>query len=86
MNCEECQVVLEEYLDRELTRDVVEAVDLHIGTCLKCDAEFRRLSAEQDFFQTHRPGIEVSKELWAAVLERVTQRQSARANLQGNRV
>ncbi|HZE72793.1 MAG TPA: hypothetical protein VE135_25050 [Pyrinomonadaceae bacterium] len=86
MNCEECQPVLEEYLDRELTREVVEAVDLHLGTCLKCNAEFRRLSAELEIFQAYRPGIEVGNELWPGVLDRIRTHQTPRESLQGNRL
>ena len=46
MNCDQCQLILEEYLDGELDSQVAEMVSLHLQACSGCDEEWQRLRTE----------------------------------------
>ncbi|MGH9880276.1 MAG: anti-sigma factor family protein [Pyrinomonadaceae bacterium] len=71
MKCEECQVLLEEYLDGELEKHAAGAMSVHIASCQSCNEALRQLVAEQQAYASYERGIEVSPALWSSVRSRL---------------
>ncbi|HKE59167.1 MAG TPA: zf-HC2 domain-containing protein [Pyrinomonadaceae bacterium] len=71
MNCDQCQILLEEYLDGELDVRVVELVDLHLSTCLACEAELKRLRVEFEQVAGVRVDLDPTVALWPGVAARI---------------
>ena len=67
MNCDQCQLMLEAYLDGELDSHAAEPVDCHLQACSGCVAELKRLRAEFEILTSARLDLEPSAALWAGV-------------------
>ncbi len=78
MNCEECRLVLDEYLDGELALNQVAPVEHHLANCSVCSSELDRLRAAQSLFESCRPEIEVSANLWGRVQARLDEEKISR--------
>jgi Putative zinc-finger len=71
MNCEEWQLLVEEYFDGELDTHTALKVRHHLDDCRSCSAVLESLSAEQSVYANYRSDVEVSPELWASVRRRI---------------
>jgi hypothetical protein len=71
MNCEDLQLLLEEYLDGELDTPTALKVRHHLDDCPSCSVVLGSLSAEQRVYANYRSDIEMSPELWAGVQRRI---------------
>ncbi|HEX6730790.1 MAG TPA: anti-sigma factor [Pyrinomonadaceae bacterium] len=67
MNCEDWQLLVEEYFDGELDTHTALKVRHHLDGCRSCSAVLESLSAEQSVYANYRSDVEMSPELWAAV-------------------
>jgi hypothetical protein len=67
MKCEECQALLEEYLDGELDQIVTGAVSFHVENCLPCSTTLQELTLECQAYQSYERRLDVSPDLWARV-------------------
>jgi len=72
MNCDQCQLMLEEYLDGELDAHAAEPVDLHLQACTGCVAELKRLRAEFEILTSARLDLESSAALWSGVSAQIS--------------
>ena len=73
MTCEECQLVLEEYFDRELQQRAAADVSAHLDRCTQCRSTLDQLQTEQQLFLSYDRELEVRPSLWAGVHSRVSE-------------
>jgi hypothetical protein len=68
MNCDQCQLILEEYLDGELDSQVAEMVSLHLQACSGCDEGWQHLRTEFEILSSARIDLDPSAGvLWSGV-------------------
>jgi hypothetical protein len=71
MNCHECELILEEYVDGELAaRDAAET-EAHLASCERCVEAYDALLSEQKFYAAYERPVEVSPRLWGGVEARI---------------
>jgi putative zinc finger protein len=78
MKCEECQALLEEYLDGELDQIVTGAVSFHVENCLPCSTTLQELTLECQAYQSYERRLDVSPDLWARVRLEITEESRPR--------
>ncbi|MDX2041788.1 MAG: zf-HC2 domain-containing protein [Acidobacteriota bacterium] len=73
MNCEHCQLELEDFLYGELTERAAAEVRQHLATCTACVAERARLESENSLFAEfyEQTAIEPAAESWNAIRARI---------------
>lgn len=73
MNCERCQVELEDFLYGELTEQAAAEVRQHLAGCSGCVAERERLESENALFEQYyeQTAIDPSAEMWTAIRSRI---------------
>ncbi|MGA9771459.1 MAG: zf-HC2 domain-containing protein [Blastocatellia bacterium] len=79
MKCEECQQLLEEYIDGELDIKQAAQVSAHAGDCPDCSKLYQEIRQEQDLYAHYQREIEITPALWAGVEARIRQEKPARA-------
>lgn len=71
MKCQECENLLEEYLDGELDASATTLVEAHLAACEICAHAYDALRSEASLYATYEHGIEVSPRLWGGVEARI---------------
>ncbi len=71
MNCQDCETLLEEYLDAELAARESEAVGAHLASCQTCADAYDALASEQNIYAAYERPVEVSPRLWGGVEARI---------------
>jgi hypothetical protein len=71
MNCEDWQLLAEEYVDGELDTHTALKVRDHLADCPSCSAVLESLTAEQSVYADYRPDVEINPALWADVRQRI---------------
>ena len=71
MNCEDWQLLVEEYFDGELDTHTALKVRHHLDDCPSCAPVLESLIAEHSVYANYRSDVEVSPELWAGVRRRI---------------
>ena len=71
MNCEDWQLLVEEYFDGELDTHTALKVSHHLDDCPSCSTVLESLSTEQSVYANYGSDVEVSPELWAGVRRRI---------------
>lgn len=77
MRCEECQTLIEEFVDLELEGKVANDVADHLAGCIQCTTVVRELRLEQETYAQYQPDIQVSPTLWAGIQQRLASERSA---------
>jgi anti-sigma factor RsiW len=80
MKCEECQQLLEEYLDGELEMRAAAQVNAHTNNCSDCSKVYQEFRQEQEAYARYQRDIEVTPALWAGVEARIRQEKIARSS------
>jgi hypothetical protein len=70
MKCDDCLILLEQYLDGEATPRDAEQVSAHLIACSNCGQELEMLTAEQELYARYDRELEVPPSLWTAVAAR----------------
>lgn len=73
MKCEECQILIEDYVDGALGRKAGALVTAHIATCSVCAAFREELNREQAVYARYERDVEVTPMLWASIEARIKQ-------------
>ena len=71
MKCQDCELLLEEYLDGEMDGRAASAIAAHLKTCAACSAACDGLAAEQSLYASYEREVEVSPALWMGVEARL---------------
>jgi hypothetical protein len=72
MKCDDCLILLAEYIDGEAIEQDAEQVSAHLITCAGCASEFESLTAEQEIFARYDRELNVSPSIWHAIEARTT--------------
>ena len=77
MKCEECQTLIEDYVDGALGERAEAVVNAHIAGCSQC-ADFREgLIREQAMYASYERDVEVTPMLWSSIETRIKQERAA---------
>ncbi|HEY9284379.1 MAG TPA: zf-HC2 domain-containing protein [Pyrinomonadaceae bacterium] len=71
MKCQDCELLLEEYLDGETDERAAGAIAAHLKTCAACSAAYDGLAAEQSLYASYEREVEVTPALWVGVEARL---------------
>ena len=71
MKCQDCEQLLEEYLDGETDERQNAAVAAHLEACAACSEIYEGLAAEQSLYASYEREVEVTPALWAGVEARL---------------
>jgi hypothetical protein len=71
MNCKDCSLVLEEYVDGALDEKQTPAVSLHLNTCSECARAYEMLRLEQEIYKRYDRELEITPALWTAIESRI---------------
>lgn len=71
MKCQECEPLIEEYLDGELDRRAAEGVRAHLASCAACAEARDEIVAEGALYASYEREVEVTPQLWGRVEARL---------------
>lgn len=77
MNCEDWQLLVEEYFDGELDAPTALEVRHHLDGCASCSSVLKTLSAEQLVYTNYKSEVEISPEMWVGVRQRIEAEEPA---------
>lgn len=77
MKCEECQILIEDYLDGALDQKAVERLTLHVADCAQCTKFHEELSREQEIYACYQRDVEVTPVMWSSIEARIKQERAA---------
>lgn len=67
MSCDECRVLIDEYIEGELGDAVAARTSAHLAACLTCGFHYEVVLHEQRAYAQYLLDVEASPALWAAV-------------------
>ncbi|HEX8565811.1 MAG TPA: hypothetical protein VF648_09075 [Pyrinomonadaceae bacterium] len=76
MNCEECLIVAEEYLEEELDLQFAEPAFSHIAECSECCQAYAYLQQERKAFSTYMVGVESSPIIRTRLISEIRREQT----------
>lgn len=71
MKCQDCELLLEEYLDGETDERAAGAIAAHLKSCAACSDAYDGLAAEQSLYASYEREVEVTPALWVGVEARL---------------
>lgn len=71
MKCEDCLIIIDEYVDGELDERQRHLMREHIEACRACAREYKLITAEPDLFARYQRNVEVTPALWANIEARI---------------
>ena len=80
MKCEDCLLIIEEYIDGELDKQDVGRVTAHIADCSSCASICEELRHEQEIYAFYRRDVDVTPALWEGIHTRIKEEQTARSS------
>ena len=78
MKCEECQALLEEYVDGALDQRTVQPLTAHMNVCAVCSRFREDVVGEQELYSKYERDVEVSPALWSSIEAQIKQARAAR--------
>lgn len=76
MKCEECQILIEDYIDGTLDERAAARVISHTAECAQC-AQFRQeLAREQELYSRYQRDVEVTPLMWTSIESRIRQERA----------
>lgn len=64
MNCEDCLLMLDEFVENELDKRNVSQVSAHLEGCAECAGEYQMLRRELQAYSQYLPNIQATPALW----------------------
>jgi anti-sigma factor RsiW len=64
MRCEECFVLLDDYIEHELNAKNTDRVAAHLAACETCVRSYQELIREQKAYAQYLLGVEATPALW----------------------
>jgi anti-sigma factor RsiW len=71
MKCEECQSVIEDYIDEAVTIRTAREVEAHLSSCVQCTRSYEGLKREQGIYASYQRDVDVTPALWASIEARL---------------
>lgn len=81
MNCEDCLLMLDEYVESELDEKSSAQVSAHLDSCQACAGEYEMMRRELRAYSEFLPNMEASPALWANVQVSVEKAKRERFSL-----
>lgn len=78
MKCEECQTLIEDYVDGALGEKAGALVTSHIAACSRCAGLREEMIREQAIYARYERDVEVTPMLWSSIEARIKQDRAAR--------
>ena len=76
MKCEECQILIEDYIDGTLDERAAARVISHTAECAEC-AQFRQeLAREQELYSRYQREVEITPLMWTSIESRIRQERA----------
>ena len=75
MKCQDCELLLEEYLDGETDERAAAGIAAHLKACAACSEIHDGLVAEQSLYASYEREVEVTPALWVGVEARLRAEQ-----------
>lgn len=79
MRCEECFVLLDDYVEHELGAKNTDQVAAHLAACETCARGYQELIREQKAYAQYLLGVEATPALWSNLQASIEEEQSVRA-------
>lgn len=79
MRCEECFVLLDDYVEHELGAKNTDQVAAHLAACETCARGYQELIREQKAYAQYLLGVEATPALWSNLQASIEEEQSIRA-------
>jgi hypothetical protein len=79
MKCEECLLVIEEYVDGDLEERDAGRVTAHLAACNSCAAISEDLTREQEIYSYYQRDVEVTPALWNGIKTRIEEENAGRS-------
>jgi hypothetical protein len=76
MNCNECSILLDDYIEDELDTKNLEFLETHLASCANCARSCRELKAELNLYDHYLSNIEATPQLWTGLQERLEKAKS----------
>lgn len=77
MKCEECQTLIEDYVDGALGEKAGALVSTHVAACSECASFREALIHEQAIYARYERDVEVTPTLWSSIETRIKQERAA---------
>ena len=71
MKCEECQTLIEDYVDGALNPKAGALVTAHIAACERCAGFLEKINREQAVYARYERDVEVTPMLWSSIEARI---------------
>lgn len=71
MKCEECQSVIEDYIDEAVTLRAAREVEAHLSSCASCARFHEGLKREQSIYASYQRDVDVTPAVWAGIEGRI---------------
>jgi putative zinc finger protein len=84
MRCEECKVLLDDYVDGESAAPMVHVISQHLDACEECSTTLEQIKQERDLYSWYEDEIwdagdvEISPSFWTAVHQKIAAGKSSR--------
>jgi hypothetical protein len=82
MKCEECQTLIEDYVDGALNERAGALVNTHIAACSQCAGFREELIREQAIYSRYERDVEVTPMLWSSIEARIKQERAVQPIVQ----
>lgn len=79
MRCEECSMLLDDYVEHELNAKDSTQVAAHLAACATCARNYQELMREQNDYAQYLLGVEATPALWNNLQARIEDEKSVRA-------
>lgn len=73
MNCEQTQMLIEDYIDSVLDQKTSSSIKSHLDSCASCASVHMQLSREQEIYAGYQRDVEITPVLWASIESRIKQ-------------
>lgn len=78
MKCEECQTLIEDYVDGALNHKAGALVTAHVAACSQCASFLEEINREQAIYARYERDVEVTPMLWASIEARIKAERTAK--------
>ncbi len=75
MKCEQCRILIEDYLDGALDSRDSALVSAHIVACAACASSHEELIREREIYSRYERDVEITPMLWSSIEARIKQQR-----------
>ncbi|MFY9607439.1 MAG: zf-HC2 domain-containing protein [Blastocatellia bacterium] len=79
MKCDECQSLIEDYIDEAVTVRTGREIEAHLSSCAVCARAHEDLKREQTVYASYHRDVDVTPALWASIEARLKTEPSTKS-------